>query len=93
MSIQELCLVIITISIIVLVVYIVKTLNNLNRTLDHTYGISESIHEKTKALDEFIEKAKELDGIIKYAKIGYNVVKGMKKKDKVTNSKEENVKE
>lgn len=92
MSILELCLAIITISIVVLVIYVVKTLNNLNRTLDHTYGITQSIHEKTKALDEFIEKTKELDGIIKYAKIGYNVVKGMKKKNK-TSSEKESVKE
>lgn len=81
MTIQEVCLILITIAVGILVYYVVKTLKNLNRTLDHTQGIAQSIHEKTKAIDDFIEKTKELDGIIKYAKIGYNVVKSMKKKD------------
>ena len=84
MSITELCFVVIAITVVVLAVYAVKTLNNLNRTLDHVHDIAKSVNEKTKAMDEFLAKAKELDGIIKYAKIGYDVVKNIKKDKKDT---------
>lgn len=84
MSTIELCLLIITIAVVVLVIYMVKTLNNVNRTLDHVHDITKSVNDKTKAIDEFLEKAKELDGIIKYAKIGFDVVKNIKKDKKET---------
>ena len=84
MSVTELCLLVITIAVVVLVVYVVKTLNNVNRTLEHVHDITKSVNEKTKAIDDFFAKAKELDGIIKYAKIGFDVVKNIKKDKKET---------
>lgn len=82
MSLIEICIVAITVAFVILVIYAVKVLNNLNRTLDNVHGITESIHEKTKALDNLVEQLKELDGIIKYAKIGFDVVKNLKNKNK-----------
>lgn len=84
MSIVELCLVVITVSIVALVVQTLKTLSNVNRTLDNVHGITTSIHEKTKAVDEFFSQMKELEGIVKYAKIGLDVAKNLKNKDKKT---------
>jgi uncharacterized protein YoxC len=80
MNIIEMCIFIITIAVIVLTTYSVKTLINLNRTLNNVHGITESVYKKTITLDKFFEQLKEIDGIAKYAKIGFDVVKSIKKK-------------
>lgn len=82
MSLTEICILAVSVAFIVLVIYIVKVLNNLNRTLDNVHGITESLHDKTKALDNLVAQMKEIDGIIKYAKIGMDVVKNFRYKDK-----------
>jgi len=79
LTISELCFILITIALIVLITFLIINLKKTYNILTKVDSITDSVHSKVESVDEFLASLKEIDSFFKYAKTGFNLVKKIKK--------------